>query len=57
MEQTNEKTDNVVLIYAKGEDKMRIRFVDAIKIGFGIYVGYNLAQALKNSIKISVNEK
>ena len=57
MEQVNEQTDNVVLIYAKGEDKMKMRFVDAIKLGFGIYIGYNIAQALKNSIKISVNEK
>lgn len=52
-----EQNENVMIIYAKGEDKMKMRFVDAIKLGFGIYIGYNLAQALKSSIKISVNKK
>lgn len=52
-----EQNENVVILYEKGDDRMRIRLVDCIKIGFGIYVGYNLAQILKNSIKLNINEK
>lgn len=52
-----EQNDNVMIIYAKGEDKMKLRFVDAIKMGIGIYVGYNLAQKLISSIKIDINHK
>lgn len=53
----NEQKENVMIIYAKGEDRMKMRFVDAIKMGIGIYVGYNLAQKLIGSIKIDINHK
>ena len=53
----NEQTENVMVIYTKGEDKMKMSFLDAIKMGIGIYVGYNLAQKLIGSIKIDINHK
>lgn len=53
----NEQKENVMVIYAKGEDKMKMNFLDAIKMGIGIYVGYNLAQKLIGSIKIDINHK
>ena len=52
-----EQKENVMIIYEKGEDKMKMSFVDAIKMGIGIYVGYNLAQKLIGSIKIDINHK
>ena len=52
-----EQKENVTIIYVKGEDKMKLRLVDCIKIGIGIYVGYNLAQKLIGSIKIDINHK
>ena len=51
------KRVNKSSIGMKGEDMMRIRFIDCVKIGFGIYVGYNLAHKLQNSIKLNVNTK
>lgn len=52
-----ENNDNLIIVYAKGDEKVKVRIVDYIKMGFGIYVGYNLARALKDTLLNNIKQK
>lgn len=47
---TNE-VDEYVVMYEKGENRIKFRMLDFVKMGFGFYVGYNLAKSLRDRLK------
>lgn len=46
----DEVTNNFIFMGGKGCKKMKISLADCIKLGFGFYIGYNIARALKYSL-------
>lgn len=48
-----EPAKEVFVMCMKGDEKVKARFVDYVKMGFGFYVGYNIARALKRAIIIT----
>lgn len=51
------ETDGIIMICEKGDNKMKLRMMDFVKMGFGFYVGYNLADFLRNSVKLNIKTK
>lgn len=52
-EEKQESTKEVMVVVMKGEDKVKTKFVDYVKLGLGFYIGFNLGRVLKRSIIIT----
>ena len=47
---TEEKREGTIIMIERGESGVKNTLKDYVKFGFGFYVGYNLARALKKAI-------
>lgn len=46
-----EEVNDYIVMYEKGENNIKFRVLDFVKMGFGFYVGYNLAHCLREKLK------
>lgn len=47
---------DMIVVVEEGEKKMKYTLADYIKMGIGIYIGYNLADILIHSMKTNIKQ-
>ena len=45
-----ENCKEIAIMIMKGEDNMKVTLKDCIKLGLGIYIGYNVGRLVKHAL-------